>query len=99
MQVSYRGDSYARPDYTLAERNKDSATYSPVIYSSKVVTDSAHDQLKMPTYEERINSVLREGGVAQSRPCIIKNLKIACVTTILEIVADSVRMFFYNSAI
>ena len=66
LQISYRGESYTRPDYSLpdrnreslAERNRDSAAYSPVIYSSKVVTE---ESLKgPPTYEERINSVLRD---------------------------------------
>jgi hypothetical protein len=60
-QVSYRGESYTRPDYSLAERNRDSAAYSPVIYSSKVV---AEESMKVPTYEERINSVLRERCMA-----------------------------------
>jgi hypothetical protein len=58
--VSYRADSYSRPDYSLGEQRN--SAYSPVIYSTKVV---AEEPAKMATYEERINSVLREAAAWQ----------------------------------
>ena len=58
-EPTYRGESYSKPDYSLYSDRKGSETYSPVTYSSKV-TDGVQDPYKVPTYEDRINSVLRK---------------------------------------
>ena len=77
--VSYRGESYTKPDYSLYSERKGSESYTPGTYSSTTpgayssttpgsysstrVADGIQDQYKVPTYEDRINSVLRQSFI------------------------------------
>jgi len=62
---AYRGDSYTKPDYSLYGERKGSETFSPATYVKEGNGDTS---FKVPTYEERINSVLRKYPKYSSGP-------------------------------